>query len=109
MAAINNKIMDRFPMLCICSSFSKLYAFYDSNRFLTTDQEFLYTLILIGLKNIDDSAIFCLHRDRIEVFDKISNFHRQFALNILKKSGFSVKGKGGSIRNGFALYDPAPV
>jgi hypothetical protein len=36
-------------------------------------------LILTGLKNIDDSAIFCLHRDRFEVFDKISNFHRQFA------------------------------
>jgi hypothetical protein len=30
------------------------------------------------LKNNDDSAIFCLHRDRIEVLDKISNFHKHF-------------------------------
>ena len=35
-------------------------------------------LILIWLKNIDDNAIICLHCDRIEAFDKMSNFHRQF-------------------------------
>jgi hypothetical protein len=31
------------------------------------------------------------------VFDKISNFHRQFKKYILKKSGFSVKKKGGAL------------
>lgn len=45
---------------------------------LCAEQEFLFTLILIGLKNVDDSAIFYFHQDRFEVFDKISNFHRQF-------------------------------
>jgi hypothetical protein len=49
---------------------------------------------LIRLKNIYNSAIFCLHGNPIEAFDKISNFHGQFAQYSLKKSGFSVKGKG---------------
>ena len=61
---------------------------------------------LIWLKNIYNNAIFCLHCDRIDAFDKMSNFHRQFVI-YFKEKWLWCQGKRGTLE--LVLLDMGPT